>query len=211
MAKRVFWICVLIVIVAGSFWYYKRRTVQLDAEDGSVNCVGCMTGAEKEKFLKENAGDDADGQKEHKSTRGNNSAADAKPIVAPASPAPVAATAPATPAAATPIQTSTATTSPAPVQPAPSPAPESRSLASVIGNTFSSTSSSAGPPPAGDSQSPNAPNGAIFTGSGAYQWYRQGNLTWRVDSRTGRSCIVFATDEEWRKERVLSHGCGKNA
>ena len=38
-----------------------------------------------------------------------------------------------------------------------------------------------------DSQSPNAPNGALFTGSGAYQWYRQGNLTWRVDSRTGHS------------------------
>jgi hypothetical protein len=76
-------------------------------------------------------------------------------------------------------------------------------------------SSYAAPAPAGlptsDSQSPNAPNGMRFGGSGNYQWYRQGNLTWRIDTASGRSCIIYATMEEWRKQIVYSHGCGRNA
>lgn len=58
-----------------------------------------------------------------------------------------------------------------------------------------------------DSQAPNAPNGAAFAGSGRYQIYRQGNLTWRVNTDDGTTCILFATDEEWRKPAVYSHGC----
>jgi hypothetical protein len=65
--------------------------------------------------------------------------------------------------------------------------------------------------PATDSVPPNPTNGARFTGSGAYQWYRQGNLTWRVDTVSGGSCIAFATLEEWRKQIVYSHGCGRGA
>lgn len=63
-------------------------------------------------------------------------------------------------------------------------------------------------PPARDTISPNPPNGTIFAGSGRYQLYRQGNITWRLDTETGRSCILFATDEEWRKPRVYRAGCG---
>ncbi len=62
-----------------------------------------------------------------------------------------------------------------------------------------------------DSRSPNAPNDLRFAGSGAYQWYRQGNLTWRIDTATGRSCIVYATLEEWQKQIVYTHGCGRSA
>jgi len=62
-----------------------------------------------------------------------------------------------------------------------------------------------------DSQSANAPNGMRFGGTGTYQWYRQGNLTWRIDTASGRSCIIYATLEEWRKQIVYSHGCGRNA
>jgi hypothetical protein len=36
----------------------------------------------------------------------------------------------------------------------------------------------------------------VFSGTGHYQLYRQGNLTWRMNTDTGRACILFATDEE---------------
>ena len=60
-----------------------------------------------------------------------------------------------------------------------------------------------------DSLPPNAPNGAAFAGTGAYQWYRQGDLTWRVDTKSGASCVDYATIEEWSKPLVYSHGCGR--
>ncbi len=63
------------------------------------------------------------------------------------------------------------------------------------------------PAPQTDSQSPNSPNGLRFGGSGSFQWYRQGNLTFRVDTQNGASCIVYATMEEWRKPWVYRNGC----
>ena len=63
--------------------------------------------------------------------------------------------------------------------------------------------------PVTDSESPNSPNGMRYGGSGTrFQWYRQGNLTWRVDSSSGSTCVAFATMEEWRKPIVYQHGCG---
>jgi cytoskeletal protein RodZ len=64
--------------------------------------------------------------------------------------------------------------------------------------------------PATDSISPNPANGMAFTGSGKFQVYRQGNLTWRVDTETGHTCILFATMEEWRKPIVYQHGCNNS-
>jgi hypothetical protein len=66
------------------------------------------------------------------------------------------------------------------------------------------------PVPRGDTISPNPPNGMVFAGTGRYQLYRQGNITWRLDTETGRSCIIFATDEEWKKPRVYKAGCGRS-
>jgi len=63
--------------------------------------------------------------------------------------------------------------------------------------------------PAGDTISPNPTNGMVFAGTGRYQLYRQGNITWRLDTETGRSCILFATDDEWKKPRVYKAGCGR--
>ena len=60
-----------------------------------------------------------------------------------------------------------------------------------------------------DSISPNPPNGMKFAGTGRYQLYRQGNITWRLNTDTGQTCIIFATDEEGRKPRVYRAGCGK--
>ena len=76
---------------------------------------------------------------------------------------------------------------------------------------MNSYNSMGAPPPAYDTVAPNPPNGTVFAGKGAYQWYRQGNLTWRVDSVTGRACIAFATMDEWQKQIVMSHGCGRSA
>ena len=62
--------------------------------------------------------------------------------------------------------------------------------------------------PGSDTISPNPPNGMAFSGSGKYQVYRQGNLTWRLNTETGQACILFATDEEWSKPKVYRAGCG---
>lgn len=59
-----------------------------------------------------------------------------------------------------------------------------------------------------DTISPNPPNGMTFSGTGKYQLYRQGNITWRMDTETGKTCIIFATEEEWKKQRVYRAGCG---
>ncbi|SEC48141.1 hypothetical protein [Terriglobus roseus] len=66
------------------------------------------------------------------------------------------------------------------------------------------------PTTATDSIQPNPPNGAAFTGTGKFQVYRQGNLTWRVNTETGANCILFATMEEWKKPVVYNHACGNN-
>ena len=62
-------------------------------------------------------------------------------------------------------------------------------------------------PPVADSVAPNPPNGMTFGGSGHYQLYRQGDLTWRLNTDTGDTCVIFATDEEWHKPKVYKAGC----
>ena len=57
---------------------------------------------------------------------------------------------------------------------------------------------------------PNLPDQATFSGTGRFQVYRQGNLTWRVDTDSGRTCVLFATDDEWRNPRVYTRACGNS-
>ena len=66
-------------------------------------------------------------------------------------------------------------------------------------------------PPAADSIAPDPPNGMTFGGAGHYQLYRQGDLTWRLNTDTGETCVLFATDEEWRKPKVYKSGCRNHA
>jgi hypothetical protein len=68
----------------------------------------------------------------------------------------------------------------------------------------------AGAPPATDSIGRNPANGMVFAGKGKYQIYRQGDITWRLNTETGQACILFATNAEWRNPRVFQHGCGSN-
>ena len=62
-------------------------------------------------------------------------------------------------------------------------------------------------PPTADSIRRDPPNWMTFAGKGKYQLYRQGDLTWRLNTDTGDACILFATDAEWRKPKVFQEGC----
>lgn len=86
---------------------------------------------------------------------------------------------------------------------------QSASLAELQGQNAAAVSNPGGAP-ATDSQSPNAPNGVAFAGTGRFQVYRQGNLTWRINTDNGTTCILFATEEEWTKPVVYNHGCGNS-
>jgi hypothetical protein len=100
---------------------------------------------------------------------------------------------------------------------APVTAPAATSVTSpATATTATPPADQTGPPttqpspdgaPATDTISPNPPNGMVFSGTGKYQVYRQGNLTWRINTATGENCILFATDEEWRKPKVYRNGC----
>ncbi len=91
--------------------------------------------------------------------------------------------------------------------------------AAAIAVKPSPTDSAVGTVPAGpssvssatDTIRPNPPNGTVYAGTGHYQVYRQGNLTWRINTDTGLACVLFATEQEWRKPQVYRHGCGSNA
>ena len=62
--------------------------------------------------------------------------------------------------------------------------------------------------PTSDSIRRNPPNGTVFAGAGKYQLYRQGDITWRLDTDNGGACILFATEAQWRRSLVYNHGCG---
>lgn len=114
------------------------------------------------------------------------------------------------------------TTSIAPPDPAPAPvaaAPAKR--AAMPGSTTVSTpitttqtslqpETNTGAIPASDSIDRNPPNGMVFAGTGHIQVYRQGNITWRINTDNGEACVLFATDREWRKPRVYNAGCRKS-
>jgi len=51
------------------------------------------------------------------------------------------------------------------------------------------------------------PSGTALAGKGRYQLYRQGKITWRLDTDSGEACILFATEAEWHKQRVYENGC----
>jgi hypothetical protein len=50
-------------------------------------------------------------------------------------------------------------------------------------------------------------NGITTAGTGKFQLYRQGDITFRLNTETGQACVLFATDAQWRKPLVYDHGC----
>ena len=192
MGNKIAWLLFLIAVAIGGYFVYQHVHEQKLDESGEVVCQGCMSPERQAAFEKENSGDTADGQSEHKT---RTALADDKAGFPDAN-ATVNGT-PGTAAGATANHTA-ATANTTPVTP-------TNQVMTPVAQPVS------GPPPQTDSQLPNAPNGMRFTGSGTYQWYRQGNLTWRLDTVSGKSCIVYATMEEWQKQIVMAHGCGRDA
>ncbi len=197
MGSRILYLIIAVVLVVSGFYLYQHYKQQKALDSGAVTCIGCMTPDQKARFDRENHGETADGQSEHKNESARQSAAEIA----------------STPTQMPPQDVAQGTArEPLPQRVGQDIRTDTARLDSHFNNGAADiTSSQAGAPPAYDTASPNAPNGTRFAGSGTYQWYRQGNLTWRIDTNTGRSCIVYATMDEWRKQIVSSHGCGRSA
>ena len=140
----------------------------------------------------------------------NQTAADQSASSTP--PSPGAASQTATPAPSASQTDTDEASAAAPTQPAAKPS-------AGIEKTVHAQSTPAAPPPmtqprgalevpASDTIPRNPPNGLIFAGAGKYQLYRQGDITWRLDTDNGRACIIFATDGQWSRTRVYDQGCG---
>lgn len=184
--KIVWRIVVVALIVAACVWGYRTYAQHQEANGGDVKCLfGCMTPAEKAAFALKNNGDDT--APPSRPAAGTASLVNTSVAQSPG--------APALPVDPTPADRRVADPAAAPVAVAPA-APAGGAAPGL---------------PRTDSMAPNAPNGMAFAGTGQYQLYRQGNLTWRLDTSTGHTCIAFATLDEWRKAIVANHGCGRNA
>ncbi len=205
MVRNIVLLLVLIgLLYLGYRFWWAPHEQTLKADSGDYTCQGCDSPEEHARFLKENSGETADGNSEHKLASARVAAEQAYAGDSQSSTANTAAGAPvAAPVAGT-------STMVVPGDQSSAYPPPAANAPVVVPTTGQPGALPAGLPTR-DSESPNSPNGLRFAGSGSYQWYRQGNLTWRVDTTTGRSCIIYATMEEWRKEIVMSHGCGRAA
>jgi hypothetical protein len=103
----------------------------------------------------------------------------------------------------------------------PEPTPTAPVQPTVANSTLPAPGVTPTPPPASaakptvglliaDSIPRDPPTGMAFGGSGKYQWYRQGDITWRIDTISGAACIDFATMEQWGRPVVYSHGCNRS-
>jgi hypothetical protein len=94
----------------------------------------------------------------------------------------------------------------------PAPSPEAATAKGAETPSGQPQTQPAAKVPSSDTISRNPPNGMTFSGSGKYQLYRQGDITWRLNTDTGWACVLFATDAQWRKTRVYGNGCsGRDA
>ena len=194
MGARILGIVVAIAIVVGIIYGYQHYKQEKQADSGAIHWQsGEPTPEQKAAFDREDHGDAPDGQSEHKNETARQAAAEA-------------ATPTQMPAQNVPQGTAR---EPLPQRIGTDIRKDDARLDSHFGGNDAPAMQAGAP--AYDTAAPNAANGMRFGGSGSYQWYRQGNLTWRVDTTTGHSCIVYATMEEWRKQIVMSHGCGRDA
>ena len=186
----------VIVVVLGylGFAAYQARSEKAKVDRGDYTCQGCDTPEQHARFLKENSGDSMSGSRRAREVQGTVQGA-----VQGAGQGTVQEDPSTDASGRVPAQSTM-------VEPA---------AAVVVPATSDAGATIAGVPPAGmpvtDTLAPNPPNGMTFTGRGTYQWYRQGNLTWRVDTTTGQSCVIYATLAEWRKAIVKSHACGRSS
>ncbi len=193
MVKWILIMLLLLAVIYGGSLLYTNHRQPAQAYTGDVTCLGgCDSPEAHARFLKENSGDTPDGNSESKQNSARVAAQRAELGY------PSNDTTSSTPASG----------SSSMVAPDDSMyAPQSASSPAVVPTTGQR---GALPPglPTRDSEPPNAPNGMRFAGSGVYQWYRQGGLTFRIDTSTGKSCVLYATKKLWRDPLVHSNGCG---
>jgi len=200
MGSKIFWGLILLVLCVGGYFMYDHYHQEKAMGNGDVTWdSGQPSPEEHARFLKENAGETPDGQSEHKEHTASEDATVAATGAGEVGPAGKNDT------------TAAVTTPPAPTPSAATPTAPASKTDTVLGAVGLGSNAAPANLPTSDSVPANPANGARFSGSGTYQWYRQGNLTWRVDTASGRSCIDYATMEEWRKPIVSSHGCGRGA
>ncbi|MBI3894721.1 MAG: hypothetical protein HY313_02200 [Acidobacteria bacterium] len=48
---------------------------------------------------------------------------------------------------------------------------------------------------------------ALGKGVGRYQQYSRGERTFRLDTATGETCLLLATEEDWKKPEVAAIAC----
>jgi hypothetical protein len=62
--------------------------------------------------------------------------------------------------------------------------------------------------PAANALSPHPPSGFVTPATQKFALYRQGDLTYRLNTQSGQACVLLATDALWQKPLVYQHGCG---
>jgi hypothetical protein len=62
--------------------------------------------------------------------------------------------------------------------------------------------------PAANALSPHPPSGFVTPATQKFALYRQGDLTYRLNTQSGQACVLFASEDLWRKPLVYQHGCG---
>jgi hypothetical protein len=185
MTKRIVYIALGLIVVLGCWYAWQRHAQQTSLDDGSVISTDSPV-TTKERM--DTGAVDIDGRPKDSST-GSTGTSTYTGSTGNTAPNPAVRN---LPNAAPPASMSQGI--PAPANPALPPMQSGGSTPSSL--------------PASDTLSPNPPSGMAFGGSGRFQWYRQGNLTWRINTQTGSSCVAFATMDEWQKPLVYNHGCG---
>jgi hypothetical protein len=197
--QRIFAILIVVAAVAGGILWYVHWSQTRALNSGDV-------------YVRDQPGDNAKPATPESATPEPAAPEPTAAQPTASTPAPAVAAQPPKPSLAQPAATRPAASQPAtapPAQPIPpqeiaSSGPEPSGVApSRIGPTRRPTAI-----PASDTIRRNPPNGQLFAGSGRFQLYRQGDITWRVDTQTGHACILFATDAQWSQARVFDHGCG---
>jgi hypothetical protein len=64
--------------------------------------------------------------------------------------------------------------------------------------------------PTANALSPHPPAGFVTPAQQKFALYRQGDLTYRLNTQSGQACILLASEDLWRKPLVFQHGCGKS-
>jgi hypothetical protein len=189
--RRIIIIILIVLVICAGYWVWRNHTTGVSFGDGTITATNSSSSSD-ESTMNNGVTTDLDG---NTVAHPNPSRSDDPGTI---NTVPVGSTGTQSSTGSTTM--GTPMTSATPPQPSPVSAPGGLTArAPVLGPR--------GPIPKSDSLSPNAPNGVGFAGTGKYMWYRQGDITYRVNSDTGARCIAFATMQQWSRPIVYQNGC----